>query len=96
MRKEPHLLKLDMLKRKYLSKYELRTKLCTSVLLFTNIAWLFKQKAALGLDNLYYKGAVSLPKSRCFLTARSHATDNKMTMSRFTIRRLANAGYISG
>lgn len=95
MRKEPHLLKLDFLKRKYFDKFELRTKICTSMLLFINIAWVFKQKAALGLDNLYYKGSITRPKPRCFITARAYGLDNGLMMSRFTLRRLANAGYVT-
>lgn len=96
MRKEPHLIKLDNLKRKFFFKYEIRTRLSTSVLLFTNIIFLFQQKLTLGLDNLYYKGAKSLPRTRCFITSRACATDSRLVMSRFSIRRLANAGYIAG
>ena len=61
------------------------------------VALVFKQRASLAADALYSSmGVASLSRSRCLLTGRSRAVSLTFRASRFTLRKVANSGFVDG
>ena len=96
LKKEMRLLAFDRIKRKFLKNYWFKKKISNFILKNYTLLTITKQIASLKMsDVIFKKGACSHVRNRCLFTGRAHAVDSTYRVSRFSLRVLANGGYIN-
>jgi len=97
LKKEHKLIFYDTRKRKFLKKNWLKKQILFCLLLFTNLVYSVKQRAAIELSNVVFKlAARSFYHDRCLISGRGYSVNRSSKLSRFSLRVVANAGFIHG